>query len=350
MIRENNRSVSQTIAARRLPLSRTIAFSVLAALGCASTTASALETDFGVEYKATGFYVGSDSFDTDAPVAQVSGDRLDDEIDPSDYDSGFAHLLRLKADFKHEATGIALKTSIELAGDRFTGQDRGYTPTGQRSFNRNSRGDNVRLDLAFFEIPFTYGLARVGRQESNWNNCFLTCQDRRDRLLLLTRIGSVTPFFAYDRTADGAGFQSEADGDEIFTGFVAPIGGWELGFLYVHFFNNFSGNIADTDPALAPIGSGVAGTPTDVNGDGVPDVIVEAGSTGARNVQAQSGLDIFSPYIQGSVGPINVSTGVNYFFDNEVENNTTPEDGDIFTDNRCRRRHVRVERAVCRRA
>jgi len=268
MIRKNNRPVRETAGARRLPLYRTVAFTAIAALACVTTTASALETDFGVEYKATGFYVGSDSFQTDA-ATDAAGNQLDDEIDPDDYDSGFAHLLRLKVDFKHEATGIALKTSIELAGDRFTGQNRGYTPTGQRAFNTNSKGDNVRLDLAFFEIPFTYGLAPVGRQESNWNNCFLTCQDRRDRLILLTRVGGVTPFFAFDRTADSAGFNSESDGHEIFTGFVAPVGSWELGFLYVHFFDQFSGELFDTTPSSL------------VDTDGAAP-----GSTGLRNVNA----------------------------------------------------------------
>ena len=132
----------------------------------------------------------------------------------------------------------------------------------------------------------------------------------------------MTPFIAYDRTADGAGFTSENDGDEIFGGFVAPLfdTGWQLGFLYVHFFNNYDGELVDTDPALI-----------DTDGDGIPDAAAP-GSTGARDVQAQSGLDLLSPYVQGAIGPLDIAVGLNYFTDNGVENNVTLAEGDIYTD------------------
>lgn len=294
---------------------------VAAALGCVSLQASAIQTDFGVDYRATGFYVQSDSFAVDPPTT-ADGQRLDDTRKDSDSDNGFAHYLRVKANFKHEPSGIEVITSTEIAGDRFTGQNRAYTPTNTQAFNTNSTGDNVRVDLAFVQVPFKYGLMRLGRQESNWNNCFLTCDDRRDRILLLSSIAGITPIFALDRVADGGGFDNQANGNELFTGFVAPFAdtGWTLGFLYVHFFNNYKGDLVDTDPALI-----------DTNADGIPDAAAP-GSTGLRNVNAQSNLNIYSPYLQGKVGPVSITTGFNYFDDNNVTNNLSPAEDDIFTE------------------
>ncbi len=274
-----------------------------------------------MDYGATGFYVQSDSF-ASQPATAANGQPLDDEDDPSDSDNGFAQYMRIKANFKREPTGIEVHTSTEIAGDRFTGQNRANTPTSDQAFNTNSTGDNVRVDLAFVQIPFKYGLMRLGRQESNWNNCFLTCDDRRDRLFLLTSIAGITPFFAFDRTADGAGFDNQSNGNEIFTGFVAPLAdsSWNLGFLYVHFFNHYKGDLIDTDPVLV-----------DTNADGIPDAAAP-GSTGQRNISAQSNLNIYPPYLQGKVGPVSITGGFKYFDGNNVVNNLSPAEDHIFTD------------------
>ena len=80
--------------------------SVFGAATALSPAAQALKTDFGVEYRATGFYAQSDAFDTNTDFT-------------SDEDNGFAHLIRLKSDFLDEDTGISLHTSVELAGDRW---------------------------------------------------------------------------------------------------------------------------------------------------------------------------------------------------------------------------------------
>ena len=50
--------------------------------------------------------------------------------------NGFGHLIRVKGNFLDEDTGISVYTSVEVAGDRWTGDDRG-TATG-RSFNSSS--------------------------------------------------------------------------------------------------------------------------------------------------------------------------------------------------------------------
>src|SRR5690606_22335477 len=99
-----------------------------------SSSAMALKTDFGMEYRATAFGVTSDSFDSTDPGT-------------SDTDTGFGHLIRVKANFLDEDTGISVYTSVELAGDRWVGDNHGAaSPANDQAFNTGSRGDNVRLD------------------------------------------------------------------------------------------------------------------------------------------------------------------------------------------------------------
>ncbi|MES1930565.1 hypothetical protein SADO_14984 [Salinisphaera dokdonensis CL-ES53] len=320
MIRDIKKAIEAKQPGRLGHLPRVIGVSALAALGCATTANAAIETDFGVDYRATGFYVQSDSFAVPAPTN--AGQRLDDQTDPDDGDNGFAHYLRLKANLKHEETGVEVHTRIELAGDRWSGDDRGYTGTSGQAFNNTNRGDNVRLDLGFVQIPFKFGLLRVGRQEANWNNCFLVCDDRRDRALFLTKLGNISAFIGYDRRQDSDQFYNEDNGDQIFPGFVAPLwdSGWSLGFLYVHYLNSYNGDLVDTDPVLI-----------DTDGDGIPDAAAD-GSTGVRSAYALSNANLFSPYMQGKVGPLDIAFGGNYFSNGNVNANQTPEDGDFFTD------------------
>ena len=93
MIRDIKQAIEAYQPGRRGHLPRVIGVSALAALGCVGTAHATIKTDIGVDYRATGFYVQSDSFN------QVSND---DQTDRDDNDNGFAHYLRLKADLKHE--------------------------------------------------------------------------------------------------------------------------------------------------------------------------------------------------------------------------------------------------------
>jgi hypothetical protein len=319
MIRVKKQAVEARQPGRRATLPRVIGVSALAALGCASVAHAEIETDFGVDYRATGFYVQSDSFEV-APPRADDGQRLDDQTKAKDNDNGFAHYLRLKANFKHKETGVEAHTRVELAGDRWSGDSRNYGTTSTRAFNAGNNGDNIRLDLGFLQIPMKFGLLRVGRQEANWNNCFLVCDDRRDRVLFLSRIGSVSPLLLYDRRQDNTGFNNADNGDMIATGLVAQLNDdWSTGFLYVHWLNNYNGDLVDTDPASDGI-----------DGDGNP--ILNPGSVGARNVYVLSNVDLVSPYLQGKVGPVDVALGGNYVGDGNVNANQTSEKGDYFTE------------------
>jgi hypothetical protein len=292
MIRDIKQAIEAKQRGRLGQLPCVIGVSALAAFGCVGTAHATIQTDVGVDYRATGFYVESESF------ASPDND--------TDSDNGFAQYLRVKADFKHEETGVEVHTRVELAGDRWSGDARNYATTADNAFNADNNGDSVRLDLGFVQIPFTFGLLRVGRQEANWNNCLLVCDDRRDRALFLTKLGKVSAFMGYDRRQDSTTFTNEDNGDMTLTGFVAPLGesGWSLGMLYVHWLNNYNGDLlADpTDP------------------------------TTARNAYVLSNTNIYSPYMQGAVGPVDVSFGGNWLEGGNVNANQTPEGGDYFTD------------------
>jgi hypothetical protein len=180
--------------------------SILSMAIAGANVANAIQTDFGVTYKAEGFAVSSDAFE-DAGAA-------------SSTDNGFANRLRVKADFKDEATGISVHTSTELAADRWSGDGKSLPSnmaSGQ-SYSGNANED-VSLDLGYVQVPFSNGtIVRVGRQAANWSNCFLTCDDRRDRVLTLTPTSLGTVIALYDRRSDTAQFANRDNGDQVALG------------------------------------------------------------------------------------------------------------------------------------
>ena len=93
MIRDIKQAIEAYQPGRRGHLPRVIGVSALAALGCVGTAHATIKTDIGVDYRATGFYVESESFATQG---------TDPEVTPDDSDNGFAPYLRVKADIKHE--------------------------------------------------------------------------------------------------------------------------------------------------------------------------------------------------------------------------------------------------------
>lgn len=222
--------------------------------------ANAIQTDFGVDYRAQAFVVDSEAFGGS-----------------SDTDTGLANLLRLKANFKHEDSGVSLHTSIELAGDRWSGDTRTYTTASDDAYNASNRGDNVRLDTAFVRIPYGNGaVVNVGRQATSWNNCFLVCDDRRDRIntVIPTSLGVVV--LGYDRRQDLDSFYNADNGDMVNAGLITKIGGFTTGLLYVHWLEN-------TDDLAAP------------------------------NAYAIPGMHLFSPYVSGKLtDTVSLDVGMNW--------------------------------------
>ena len=274
--------------------------SVVGAASALSPAAQALKTDFGVEYRATGFYVQSGAFD-------VAGDPRNDN------DNGFAHLIRVKSDFLDEDTGISLHTSVELAGDRWVGDQRGYTGAGANAFNANNKGDNVRLDLGYVQIPFGHTVVRVGRQATSYNNCFLVCDDRRDRVLLIQPFSKTFQVLAiYDRRRDLDTFENTDNGDQFVFGFVSKPMGLDISALYIKYLKNYEGDITQATNTSGPY--------------------------------AVSGADLFSGYISGNIGEVAKATvGANYFTNGKV---TTPANNGQFVTEDALSQYIRLEGSV----
>ncbi len=274
--------------------------SVVGAASALSPAAQALKTDFGVEYRATGFYAQSGAFD-------VAGDPRNDN------DNGFAHLIRVKSDFLDEDTGISLHTSVELAGDRWVGDQRGYTGAGANAFNANNKGDNVRLDLGYVQIPFGHTVVRVGRQATSYSNCFLVCDDRRDRVLLIQPFSKTFQVLAiYDRRRDLDTFENTDNGDQFVFGFVSKPMGLDISALYIKYLKNYEGDITQATNASGPY--------------------------------AVSGADLFSGYISGNIGEVAKATvGANYFTNGKV---TTPANNGQFVTEDALSQYIRLEGSV----
>lgn len=263
--------------------------SILSMAIAGASVANAIQSDFGVTFKSSAFAVSSDAY-TD-PAASASPKE-------SSTDTGFASLLRLQADFKHEATGVSVHTSTELAGDRWTGDGGRNTPVGgmgnpgNGAYNSGNVGSNVRLDLGYVQVPFANGtILRVGRQSANWSNCFLVCDDRRDRIITITPTALGTVIVGYDRRQDTTSFRNPDNGDMVNAGLVTRIGGFTTGLLYVHWFENSDG---------APGGQ-----------------------------YALQGTHLFSPYVSGKLGDaVTLTAGLNYFDGNAIDFGN----GQIFAD------------------
>ncbi|GGY59049.1 hypothetical protein [Marinobacter zhanjiangensis] len=266
--------------------------SILSMAIAGANVANALETDFGVEYEATAFAVENE--------AENPGEYQ------SDTDDGFAHLIRLKGNFKHES-GVSLITSIELAGDRWTGDGGRNTPVGSANngaYNTGNVGDNVRLDLGYVQIPLGGNIFRVGRQSASWNNCFLVCDDRRDRIsgIFPTEIG--TAVVLYDRRQDTSPLQNQDDGDMVAAGLITRAADMNIGLLWVHWLKDYEGGVAS--PVL----------------------------DGADAAYVLDDVHLFSPYVSGNLGGVvDFAVGFNYVFNGGVEAQDTstvnPATGDF---------------------
>jgi len=270
--------------------------SVFGAATALSPAAQALKTDFGIEYRATGFYVQSDAFEAAAS--------------DTDEDNGFAHLIRLKTDFLDEDTGISLHTSVEVAGDRWSGDSVRNSPTGGQAFNTTNTGDSVRLDLGYVQIPMGHTVFRVGRQATSYNSCFLVCDDRRDRILMIQPFSKDLQVLAiYDRRQDSDPFLNADNGDQFGLAAVGKMGGVNASLLLLHYLKNDSG-------VRAPANGG-------------------PGPSGTQQYALQANNAV-SGYVNGDIGELaKLTVGFNYFMDGELTNEAAPGvpiDGMFFAD------------------
>lgn len=195
----------------------------IAALLAAPAAHSAVAVDFNGEFEANAV-----NLDNDAP-GQEDG-------------RGILQLLRLGANIKLD-DGVQIVTRMNLSnrhwsGDRFgtdwSGTDDDNSIDGAYS---PDAADNVTLDLGYLQLPLGPGILRIGRQESNWGNCFVSCDDRRDRIQYVTRLGGTNIGLGYDKRVEGEfGPGTTADDDQTgYYGFaVGQLGPVVAGLLIYH--------------------------------------------------------------------------------------------------------------------
>lgn len=186
----------------------------IAALLAAPAAHSAVAVDFNGEFEANAV-----NLDNDEP-GQEDG-------------RGILQLLRLGANIKLD-DGVQIVTRMNLSNREWRGDrpqpdiDDAYSPDA---------ADNVTLDLGYLQLPLGPGILRIGRQESNWGNCFVSCDDRRDRIQYVTRLGGTNIGLGYDKRVEGQ-FGPGPNTDDDQTGYygfaVGQLGPVVAGLLIYH--------------------------------------------------------------------------------------------------------------------
>lgn len=251
------------------------AMALPAAAQAAKHEMSGPSVDFGAEMEINGYMVDQDTGATDGNGNDV------DQI------NGFQQRTLLTADMKGEG-GVSFHTGILLSGDTWSGDDHvtarpGPTGDAPGRTSANDQGDGsdvVTLDYGYVQVPMLGGVVRAGRMKASWGNCFLACDDRRDRIQYLTRVGNTTVFGLFDKRQEGQTNAPEDDGNMWLAGFIGNYSGWTAGSLFIYFEGD---DKATTDGA----GTGSSYALTDVV--------------------------LISPYVKGKLGPVDLEGGLNYF-------------------------------------
>lgn len=282
------------------------ATSILGLAIMSASSAYAMKTEIGVDYLAKAYSIHSNAWEGNATA----------DDNPADIrDNGFANLLRVNTNFIDEDTGVSIHTRLELSGDRWQGDALDYNTGSSNSFNADNRGSLVSLDLGYAQIPLPgKAILRVGRQEANWNNGFLVSDDRRDRILGIVPTSIGTVLALYDRRGDQEGFFSNDNGDMGALGLITKVMDYQVGLLWVHWLNNH---------------------------------------TGASQGYVLQGMDIFSPYLTGSVaGLFDLTAGMNYVGNNQINEyapgvpySAVGADGLVFSDSSFSE-YVRAEKTL----
>jgi hypothetical protein len=192
----------------------------LAALLAVPAAHAQVAVNFGGEFEANAYNIDLDNGGEDVRAVQ--------------------QLLRLAATVKLD-DGVQVVTRMNLMDNTWTGDTRsGVTGTDQ-PFSPDA-GDTVSLDLGYLQLPLGPGVLRIGRQESNWANCFVSCDDRRDRIIWVGQIGGFTAGAIYDKRNEGVAaaapgqdvraIDDDATGYSVFA--VGKLGPVLAGLLYYH--------------------------------------------------------------------------------------------------------------------
>jgi hypothetical protein len=150
---------------------------------------------------------------------------------------GYAQLLRLKLDLTTKDK-ISIRTRTVLSGDKWTGDTADQAISGNSSGTLDG-GNPVRLDYGYIEAPLPKGwMARAGRQTANFSDCFNTCDDRRDRLMLFKFYGNLMPAVLFDKRTEGTLNKEGDDGDMYAAALFHLHARHEWALLYATWFND----------------------------------------------------------------------------------------------------------------
>lgn len=193
-----------------------------AAAAIAPLAANAAEVTWGGEY-AVQYFARQER----AIVAPATGTIQDSE--------GFFQTLRIKPTFKLE-NNISLVTSITLYQNNWLGDHRFTGVTNHAGLGVGGIGsvagdgsERMQLDLGYLQMPLAGGTLRVGRQAASWGHEFGGSNDRRDRILYMKRLGSVTGIAIYDKRREGSLVEPKDDGNMWLLAAIGNTAGWLWG-------------------------------------------------------------------------------------------------------------------------
>ena len=153
----------------------------------------------------------------------------------------FAQFLRVNADAKTDEH-LTLKTGLVLAAENWEGDTHNTYSTGGVNESQVlgaslGKGNTTHLDHAVIEYSKDSWIYSAGRHAVSTPGCFLTCDDRRDRIQIAKLMPSYDLFaFAYDKRSEGVLNNGKDDTDMITVAYYGsiPMFKYALQFGYFH--------------------------------------------------------------------------------------------------------------------
>lgn len=134
--------------------------------------------------------------------AYVRGYNKDYKANGTSINQGVAQRIAVKVDLTVDKK-TKIKTQTILSGDNWKGDSADQAVTGNS--DNGAGGNPVRLDYGYIETVLPGDvIMRAGRTTANFSDCFNTCDDRRDRFLLMKFYGKFVPVILYDKRVEGS--------------------------------------------------------------------------------------------------------------------------------------------------
>lgn len=244
-------------------------------------------------------FAGDVSWGGDANV-EGFGTRVENNDGETTADNrGYTNRIRLKGTFKTDGN-VSVNTRLILSDSSWTGD----AHTGVQGVYENSANDAVAVDYGYIQAPIAGWTFRFGRQIANWANCFLTCDDRRDRILTMKRFGGTTVILLNDKRASTSHdeMSDTGEGDLYVAAAVGVVKGWQWGMLVGQWVGEQSYNL-DEVYSISPFFKGKVGP---VKLDGAMNILGGGNKDGAAfftdtavSAYIKAGMEVGSVMIEG---------------------------------------------------